>query len=93
MNSSLIGKIEKARRYAQERDRISFQNFDVRFRGEHDSYVVRFREGRWQCTCNFFPVWGLCSHTMAMEKILGEMLPKESLPTEPVTQPASAPSA
>jgi len=33
MQSSLIGKIEKAKRYAQETDRISFSEFTVKFRG------------------------------------------------------------
>jgi hypothetical protein len=30
MQSSLIGKIEKAKRYAQETDRISFSEFTVK---------------------------------------------------------------
>jgi hypothetical protein len=74
MHSSLIGKIEKARRYAQERDRVSFTAFRTTFRGEHDSYDVGFDGTKWHCTCNFFGSWGLCSHTMALERILGEML-------------------
>ncbi len=80
MHSSLIGKIEKARRYAQERDRVSFQEFTVSFRGEHDTYTVTYRQGAWHCTCHFFAGWGTCSHTMAMERILGEMLPRSAAP-------------
>jgi hypothetical protein len=85
MHSSLIGKIEKARRYAQERDRISFTGFKTTFRGEHDTYDVEYVGGRWKCSCNFFAGWGVCSHTMALQRILGEMLPKEAqaLPSEP----------
>jgi hypothetical protein len=79
MQSSLIGKIEKAKRYAQETDRITFSEFSVKFRGEHDTYTTSLKEGKWQCTCTFFSNWKICSHTMAMEKILGNMLPKESL--------------
>jgi hypothetical protein len=79
MQSSLIGKIEKAKRYAQETDRITFSEFSVKFRGEHDTYTTSFKEGKWQCTCTFFSNWKICSHTMAMEKILGTMLPKEAL--------------
>ncbi len=83
MHSSLIGKIEKARRYAQERDRVTFTSFKTTFRGEHDSYEVGFDAGRWHCTCAFFAGWGVCSHTMALQKILAEMLPKEAqAPTE-----------
>ena len=79
MHSSLIGKIEKARRYAEERDRVTFGRFKVTFRGEHDLYEVDFEEGRCQCTGNFFAGWGLCSHTMAMQRILGEMVPADQV--------------
>ncbi|MCL5264395.1 MAG: hypothetical protein M1343_04235 [Chloroflexi bacterium] len=77
MHSSLIGKIEKAKRYAEERDRISISELRANFRGEHDVYEVSFKEGNWNCSCNFFSGWKVCSHTMAMQKILGEMLPKQ----------------
>jgi hypothetical protein len=77
MQSSLIGKIEKAKRYAQETDRITFSDFSVKFRGEHDSYVTSLKDGKWNCTCTFFGAWKICSHTMAMERVLGNMLPKE----------------
>lgn len=82
MHSSLIGKIEKAHRYAQEKERITFSDFAVRFRGEHNTYDLSYREGKWNCSCSFFPNWGLCSHTMALQNILSEMLPKEALPSE-----------
>lgn len=82
MQSSLIGKIEKAKRYAQEKDRVTFAELTVKFRGENDNYDVSFHDGKWHCTCNFFSSWGTCSHTMALEKILGNMLPKEALTTQ-----------
>jgi hypothetical protein len=78
MQSSLIGKIEKAKRYAQETDRITFSEFSVQFRGEHDIYTTSLKEGKWNCTCTFFSNWKICSHTMAIEKIMGNMLPKEA---------------
>lgn len=77
MHSSLIGKIQKAHRYAQEPERISFQQFSATFRGEHDNYTVSYDHGSWKCTCNFFGSWGVCSHTMTFQKLLGVMLPKE----------------
>lgn len=77
MQSSLIGKIEKARRYAEEKGRIDFQNFAVKFRGDHNSYVVSFEGGAWHCSCDFFGKWGTCSHTMAMRRVLGDMLSVE----------------
>lgn len=82
MQSSLIGKIEKAKRYAKERDRITFSELAVRFRGENSDYDTSFRDGRWQCTCSFFSSWGMCSHTMAMERILADMLPPEAITTQ-----------
>jgi hypothetical protein len=78
MQSSLIGKIEKAKRYAQETDRVTFRELVVKFRGENSDYDVNFKDGKWHCTCSFFSKWGLCSHTMALEKILVNMLPPEA---------------
>ncbi|MBI4186478.1 MAG: hypothetical protein HY530_03100 [Chloroflexi bacterium] len=78
MHSSLIGKIEKAKCYAHETERVTFSEFSVRFRGDHDTYTTRYGEGKWHCSCHFFSIWGLCSHTMALERILGNMLPAEA---------------
>lgn len=90
MHSSLIGKIEKARRYAQERDRINFTSFKTTFRGSNDQHVVEYADGRWHCTCDFFGGWGLCAHTMALERILGEMLSKEARDAANGTQPSAS---
>ena len=79
MQSSLISKIEKARRYAGEPERVSISDFSATFRGDHDSYRVRCKEGTWDCTCHFFETWKTCSHTMALQRILNGMLPKETL--------------
>lgn len=82
MQSSLIGKIEKAKRYAQELDRITFTELSVQFRGENDSHTTGYKDGKWHCSCHFFVNWGLCSHTMALERILANMLPQEALSTQ-----------
>jgi len=82
MQSSLIGKIEKAKIYAQEKDRITFFDLSVKFRGGSDDYIVGYHEGKWNCTCAFFSNWGTCSHTMALEKILDNMLPEEAITTQ-----------
>ncbi len=81
MQSSIISKIEKARRYAQETDRVTFTDLTVKFRGANDNYTVSYREGAWHCSCSFFPKWGLCSHSMAMQRILDIMLPEEAKTT------------
>ena len=87
MQSSLIGKIEKAKRYAQEKDRITFSELSAKFRGENDDYITSYQDGKWHCSCGFFAGHGLCSHTMALERILGDMLPEEALTTQFSTTP------
>jgi len=82
MQSSLIGKIEKAKRYAEEKDRITISELSVKFRGENDNYEISYHDDKWQCSCHFFSNWGTCSHTMALEKILATMLPEEALTTQ-----------
>jgi len=85
MQSSLIGKIEKAKRYAHEPERITFKDLAVDFRGENDTYRVSYKADRWQCTCLFFSQRGICSHTMALQRLLSSMLPKEAL-SSPMTE-------
>jgi hypothetical protein len=77
MDSGMISKIQKAKRYAQERERINFVEFEVTFRGNHNSYTVSYDRGHWNCGCPFFARRGVCSHTMALERILGVMLTPE----------------
>ena len=74
MDYGMIGKIEKARRYAEQTDRIQFEQFTVTFSGDNNPHSVMYAEGSWHCDCNFFASRGVCSHTMAMERILGPML-------------------
>lgn len=79
MRSSLIGKIEKAKRYAQEPDRVTFSGLSAAFRGENDDHKLSYSSGKWHCTCRFFTQWETCSHVMALQQILARMLPKEAL--------------
>jgi hypothetical protein len=75
MGSATISKIEKAIHYAQERDRFEFQEFTVKVRGTHSVHTVEYRSEVWRCDCEHFVAHGDCSHTIACEKVLGEMLP------------------
>jgi hypothetical protein len=76
MDYGMIGKIEKAKRYAEEKDRIQFESLTTTFSGSNNTHTVSLQEGKWQCTCDFFQTRGLCSHTMALEIILKDMLPE-----------------
>ena len=78
MHSSLIGKVEKANRYARELDRISLDRLSLTFRGDNDTHHVRLDAGSWHCTCDHFGSSGSCVHLLALHKILGVMLPEEA---------------
>ena len=75
MDSDKIGKIEKAVRYARDPKRFEFQKFSVKVHGDHRTHTVDYNGRGLTCTCDFFNTHSHCSHTIAMEKVLGEMLP------------------
>ena len=74
MQSDLIGKIEKAKRYAQEKERIKFEELKVTFKGDNTDHITKFDGNEWSCSCEFFNKWKACSHTMALEEVLGIMI-------------------
>ncbi len=74
MDSSVISKIEKAKRYAGERDRFRFNQFSVQFHGSNNDHAVSFDNGTWKCDCEYFVVHGWCCHTKALEIILDKMI-------------------
>jgi hypothetical protein len=75
MNSSIIGKIEKARRYAEEPERVQINALNASFHGSHDEYTITLQDGHWHCSCHFFESqeYGTCSHVMALQRLLGQM--------------------
>ena len=74
MNYSMIGKYEKAKMYAQERGRFQFEAFQLKIDGDHNPHKVKYEAGTWECDCDFFQGNGRCSHTMATEKVLEDMV-------------------
>ncbi|MEA2026728.1 MAG: hypothetical protein U9O18_08550 [Chloroflexota bacterium] len=96
MHSSVIGKIEKAHRYARERDRITVERLSVTFAGDNDAHRVILEPDGWQCNCHYFESWKTCAHIAAMQEILGVMLPEERQTSlfpeagEEVAEPAGA---
>jgi hypothetical protein len=75
MDYGLIGKIEKAKRYAEDRKRFRFNKFDVTFHGDNNDHQVSFADGKFSCDCEFFITHKRCGHTMALEILLKEMIP------------------
>jgi hypothetical protein len=78
MQSSLISKIQKANIYAREPDRVTFSELSTTFRGDNETHTVAFLDNHWSCDCHFFGSNGICSHVMAIQKLLGSMLPAEA---------------
>jgi hypothetical protein len=86
MQSSLIGKVEKAKVYAGERHRMQIDGLHVAFHGENSDHEVELHDGTWRCNCDFFVDWNTCSHTMALERVLAGMVPAvEARPRELAT--------
>jgi len=78
MQSSLISKIQKANLYAREPDRVAFTELTTTFRGDNEAHTVAYRDNHWSCDCHFFGSAAICSHVMAIQKLLGSMLPSEA---------------
>ena len=75
MDYGMIGKIEKAKRYAEDRKRFRFNKFEVTFHGDNNDHQVSFADGKFSCDCEFFITHRRCGHTMALEILLKEMIP------------------
>ncbi len=73
MDSGMIGKIEKAKKYAQERERFTVESLKVTFDGDNNPHTITLENGTWNCDCDFFKSRGRCSHTMAIERIMEGM--------------------
>jgi len=82
MDYGMIGKIEKARRYAQERHRFHFNSLVVTVEGENNAHHVKYENGEWSCDCDFFQTRGRCSHSLALEYILEGMVDSTGEPVK-----------
>jgi len=75
MYSSVIGKVEKARMYSEEKGRVTFKSFVAEFEGENGDHRIEYNEESLTCSCLFFAGHEFCSHSMAIQRILEGMLP------------------
>jgi hypothetical protein len=71
---NVVSDVEKAKRYAEEPDRIQFRAFEVSFQGENSTHNTSYHGDGWHCDCSFFASRGVCCHTMAMERVLKGMV-------------------
>ncbi len=80
---NIVSDVKKAKRYSEELHRIRILSFEASFRGDNKDHIVRYDEGKWNSTSSYFQTHGIGTYTMAMERILGNMV-------EPVRQPDTA---
>ena len=71
----MIGKVQKAKRYAQERERFHLETLEIAVDGTNNQHRVVLKGGTLTCTCDFYQSREYCSHTMAIEEIMKGMEP------------------
>ena len=76
MDYGMIGKIQKSKHYAEERERFRFTKFELTFDGDNNPHEVKFDNGVFHCDCEFFISHQHCAHTMALEILLKDMIPE-----------------
>ena len=80
MQSALHGMIDKARRYAQEPDRVRMDSLAVRVRGNNGEHDVRLAEGRLVCDCDHYGHQAICAHVLTVERLFRPHLPPNAAP-------------
>ncbi|MEO8606905.1 MAG: SWIM zinc finger family protein [Chloroflexota bacterium] len=80
MDYGMIGKIEKAKRYAQEPQRITLRSLEVEFKGDNNTYALTLNDHGWHCSCPGYGQHKICPHIMTIERLLRPMLKREPVP-------------
>ena len=57
------------------------KTYSADFDGDNGKHTVTYEAGAAECTCNYFQGHGTCSHVMAMQLMLREMVPAGALAT------------
>jgi hypothetical protein len=85
MHSDLIGKIEKARHYAQEPERFLINALTAGFEGENHGHSIALSEETWTCDCGAFQRHQTCAHVVALQKLLAPMLSEQARADVPLS--------
>jgi hypothetical protein len=76
----MIGKIQKAKEYAEQPERVTFSTLAIEFQGDNDVYRLSLSSEGWNCTCPGFQKYGICPHVMSIERVFTPMLKRDRLP-------------
>lgn len=79
---NIVSDVKKAARYSTEQDRMKIISFEAAFKGDNKDHIVSYNNGTWNSTSSYFRTHGIGAYTMAMERILGNMV-------EPIRQPTT----
>ncbi|MBO55645.1 MAG: hypothetical protein CL886_08310 [Dehalococcoidia bacterium] len=74
MTSYAIGRVQKALQYSSEPSRVNIKTFSATFQGNHGTHEVMYNQDHWSCNCQSYPYQNICSHTMALQNILDQIL-------------------
>lgn len=66
----LIKKIKKAQKYIGEPNRFTRKDSTVEMQSEHDVRNLVFRAGKWECSCDFYKQYKICSHSIATSELM-----------------------
>lgn len=83
MDASMINKIQRAKEYAQEPERVTLHTLALEFHGDNNTYIIALGPDGWSCTCPGYQKFGICPHLMAVEKMFKPMLKRDPLPYAP----------
>lgn len=83
MDTSRITQIQKAKEYAEQPERVTFNSLDIEFRGDNNTYRLSLGPEGWSCGCPGYNKYGICPHIMAVEKLFKPMIKREPLPYAP----------
>ncbi len=83
MDYAMIGKLEKAKFYAAEPERVTFDSFTAVFRGDNGTYEISLSAEGWYCSCPGYHEHGMCPHIMTIERAFAAMLKRPLMPYAP----------
>lgn len=64
-----LKKIKKSKRYITEPERFKRNGNIIHMNSEHSYRVLTLIENKWNCTCDFYKKYFICSHKMAADKL------------------------
>lgn len=80
MDTSMINKIQKAKEYAEQPERVTFHTLSLEFHGDNSTYHLALGPDGWSCSCHGFQKYSICPHVMAIEIMFKPMLKRDPVP-------------